>query len=278
MPAPFILFMPGYGEPASERRVAHAFSHQLTLPAEAPPVVFENGAVECFSPCAYLPADLQPTGRRPEPTPDELQFIGEAHQSIINDDPRTLKAPETEAERDPLVFGLKDAEVDVLRTFFLPLFRYTTDKTFRYSAQENFKKALARGAGRATVVVAHGISSVVAFDTLFKMQHEAPALEFVTLGSPLGLRVVQRRLKAQPRGDGHYPIPSTIKRWTNVAAKGDPICADPTLGDEFRWSHPDTRVEDHRHEPKTGWPFHRWEGYVSATALRRVLARYENVR
>jgi len=278
VPAPFVLFMPGYAEPASERRVAHAFSHALTLPGDEPPVVFESGVVECFSPAAYLPAELAPTGRRPDATPEELSFIGEVHQCVITDDARTLKAPENESERDPLVFGMKDAEVEVLRTFFGPLFRYTTDRTYRYSVQENFKKALARGATRATVIVAHGFGSVVAFDSLFKMQHEAPSLELVTLGSPLGLRVVQRRLKAQSRGDGHYPIPSTIKRWTNVAAKGDPVCADPTLADEYRWSLPDARVEDHRHDPRTGWPFHRWDGYASSTALRRVLARYEHVR
>ncbi|GAA0259438.1 hypothetical protein GCM10010492_70490 [Saccharothrix mutabilis subsp. mutabilis] len=95
--------------------------------------------------------------------------------------------------------------------------RYFTDLQLREGAQDEFVKAVGGG---AKVVVAHSLGSVIAYDVL----RQEPRLDvdvLITLGSPLGLRVIRERLGVL--GNGRDNWPGQVRQWVNVAAEEDAI-------------------------------------------------------
>ena len=87
------------------------------------------------------------------------------------------------------------------------------------------------------MLIGHSLGSVLAYDTLWELSHRdhwrwrCPLL--VTLGSPLGMFYVQRRLLGRrERGARRYP--GNIARWINISATGDVIATDRRLADDFR--------------------------------------------
>ena len=89
---------------------------------------------------------------------------------------------------------------------------------------------------RPVLLIAHSMGSVIAYDSLWELSHEgrshAQADLLLTMGSPLGQRYVQRRLKgATKSGYGRYPV--NIRHWINLAAVGDLTSLDRKLVNDF---------------------------------------------
>ena len=93
--------------------------------------------------------------------------------------------------------------------------RYLTDEDLRVAARRKVEEAIGPD---TRVVVAHSLGSVVAFEALCERPgHGVRAL--VTLGSPLGMRMVVDRLRPGPE-----TWPGTAS-WTNVVDEGDVVAA-----------------------------------------------------
>ncbi|WP_217210363.1 hypothetical protein [Streptomyces sp. AC550_RSS872] len=93
--------------------------------------------------------------------------------------------------------------------------RYLTDDGLRAAARRRVEEAIGPD---TRVVVAHSLGSVVAYEALCaRPGHQVRAL--VTLGSPLGMRMVYDRLRPEPGG-----WPGTTA-WTNIADEGDVVAA-----------------------------------------------------
>ncbi len=91
-------------------------------------------------------------------------------------------------------------------------------------------------AGRPVLVVGHSMGSVIAWDTLWELSR-ADAREgrvdlFLTLGSPLGMRFVQHRLKGHDAA-GVERYPANIRRWVNIAAIGEMTALDRSARRDF---------------------------------------------
>lgn len=106
-----------------------------------------------------------------------------------------------------------------------------------YTSRPELRAAVrARVAGvvvaqRPRVLVAHSLGSVVVYETL----HAFPELEvelLVTLGSPLGLPWLSRRLEPALR-HGRGARPAGVRRWVNIADAGDLVAVPPKLGGLF---------------------------------------------
>lgn len=96
-------------------------------------------------------------------------------------------------------------------------------------------QAAAEG-GHEVLLIAHSMGSVIAYDSLWEMSHagrDRAAVDLLlTMGSPLGQRYMQKRLKGA--GDsGHDRFPTNIRRWKNLAAVGDLTALDPYLTNDF---------------------------------------------
>ena len=91
-------------------------------------------------------------------------------------------------------------------------------------------------AHRPVLLLAHSMGSVIAYDGLWELSHDARDRArvdlLVTMGSPLGQRYMQRRLKgANKSGYGRYP--ANIRRWKNLAAVGDLTALDREMANDF---------------------------------------------
>ncbi|MET7730453.1 hypothetical protein ABZT02_03715 [Streptomyces sp. NPDC005402] len=107
--------------------------------------------------------------------------------------------------------------------------RYFTEADLRTAVQARFLAALT---DRTEVVVAHSLGSVVAYEALCA-HPEVPDLTLVTLGSPLGVRglVLDRLVPAPQDGRGRWPAP--VRRWTNIADRGDAVALAKELSSVF---------------------------------------------
>jgi glycerophosphoryl diester phosphodiesterase len=89
--------------------------------------------------------------------------------------------------------------------------------------------------GDRVLLIGHSLGSVIAYDALWQLTHvdRSPCSVdlFLTIGSPLGMRYVQKHLLGRTNGDRTYP--SGIHSWENVSAAGDLISLDKTVREDF---------------------------------------------
>jgi hypothetical protein len=96
--------------------------------------------------------------------------------------------------------------------------------------------------GDHVMLVTHGTGSVIAYDVLWQLSHDAKLQDrygaakvdmWVTMGSPLGDRRIRKRLVGALQ-KAAQPYPTNVISWHNVAAEDDYTCHDKTLADDFR--------------------------------------------
>jgi hypothetical protein len=106
------------------------------------------------------------------------------------------------------------------------VYSYLTKPAIRDTMDSGVRSAFA--ANTETVVVAHSLGTVVAYNVL-RRDGEARGLDvplFVTLGSPLAVTVVKKAI----RPIGH---PSCAKRWFNAMDERDVVALFPLDADHF---------------------------------------------
>ncbi len=105
-------------------------------------------------------------------------------------------------------------------------------------ARESLKKPLcaASEGKRPILLIAHSMGSVIAYESLWQMSHadkESLRIDlFLTMGSPLGQRYIQKCLKGFD-ASGARRYPNNIRHWTNLSSVGDLTAIDPLLRDDF---------------------------------------------
>ena len=117
--------------------------------------------------------------------------------------------------------------------------RYTRNRRgVAEQARESLRKPLREASEytRPILLIAHSMGSVIAYEALWQMSRanrEALRIDlFLTMGSPLGQRYIQKRLKGfDESGTRRYP--DNIRRWTNLSSVGDLTAIDPLLRDDF---------------------------------------------
>jgi hypothetical protein len=88
-------------------------------------------------------------------------------------------------------------------------------------------------AGERVLLMAHSFGSVIAWETLRDLGSKAGPIDlFLTLGSPLGTRFMRSRLHLYPEVDV-AAVPTTIRRWHNLAARGDVASMGRRFADDF---------------------------------------------
>lgn len=117
--------------------------------------------------------------------------------------------------------------------------RYFSDRDgigtrVRAAIKQTLAPLVAQGA--EIMLLGHSLGSVLAYDTLWELSRRdawrwrCPL--FMTLGSPLGMFYVQRRLLGRrERSARRYP--DNIARWINISATGDVIATDRRLANDF---------------------------------------------
>jgi len=139
-------------------------------------------------------------------------------------------------------------------------------------------------ANNKVLLIGHSLGSVIAYDTLWELGHveKLPGKVdlFLTLGSPLGMQYVQRRLNGYKLKDKQR-YPTNIRRWVNISSVGDLTALDRVFCDDF--SHMlelgiIDSIEDHSEaiynffRNEEGLNVHRSYGYLVNLAVGYVIA------
>lgn len=121
---------------------------------------------------------------------------------------------------------------------------YLDDEAFAEEARRRLREKLCEMLDRRDkiMLITHGTGSVIAYDVLWELSNDTASYpeygdykvdQWLTLGSPLGDSIVQKRLLgAKERDDNRFP--SNVISWHNLAAEDDYTCHDTTLADDFK--------------------------------------------
>lgn len=139
-------------------------------------------------------------------------------------------------------------------------------------------------ADEKVLLIGHSLGSVIAYDTLWELSHleQLPGKVdlFLTLGSPLGMHYVERRLMGyEEKGKQQYP--NNIRRWVNMSSVGDITALDREFRDDF--SHMleygiIESIEDHSEaiynffRNERGLNVHRSYGYLVNPAVGYIIS------
>lgn len=113
------------------------------------------------------------------------------------------------------------------------------------------------------VIVSHSLGTVVAFNLLRELAAAGADVRvplLVTLGSPLGLHEVKKRV------GGAFAIPSNVSKWMNFYDKGDPVTLGRALATSFAVGVVDKVVDNNTDNT------HSIAGYLDDKQLIDVLA------
>jgi hypothetical protein len=135
------------------------------------------------------------------------------------------------------------------------------------------------------LLIGHSLGSVIAYDALWELSHQDGVkgkVDFLTLGSPMGLHYIQRRLLGM-NNHGKKSYPDLIRHWINFSAEGDVTALNQNFKESF---HPilglglAESVEDHCHgiynffRNDEGLNCHRSYGYLVSPAVGSVIASW----
>jgi hypothetical protein len=146
-----------------------------------------------------------------------------------------------------LVYSLADLLPFLVQFLPDPDIRATLEASRRYFENEDgiadrvralLRQALdeAAAADARVLLIGHSLGSVVAYDTLWERERDSPGGWrvdlFLTVGSPLGVRFVQHRLRgAHAAGRDRYP--GNVRQWVNIAAVGELRALDRRLRGDY---------------------------------------------
>ena len=133
------------------------------------------------------------------------------------------------------------------------------------------------------LLIGHSMGSVIAYDTLWELSHieDLPGkVDFLTIGSPLGMNYVQHRLKGNEYS-GKKKYPTNIRNWVNISSEGDVTALDRIFANDFgemlKLKLVES-IEDHCEgiynffHNEEGLNCHRSYGYLVNPAVGKVIA------
>jgi len=133
------------------------------------------------------------------------------------------------------------------------------------------------------LLIGHSLGSVIAYDTLWELTYKEGLhgkVDFLTLGSPLGMHYVQRRLMGI-KEDDNKSYPKLIRRWINLSSEGDIIALERNFHSSFKEMLSQgllNSIEDHSRgiynyfRNADGLNCHRSYGYLVNPAVGSIIA------
>lgn len=166
-----------------------------------------------------------------------------ASQVAMTELAKSLKISKSRPRANALGVSLADLWKPITEAFTNLFMADVNDFLFHQEKREYMVNTVLdriKTGGGPFVLVGHSQGTMVIYEALLRLPSDAEVPLFVTLGSPLGLPPVVAELT---RWHGSLKIPTCVKRWVNVAGNGDLVCADKTLGNDYKSSG--KTVEDH---------------------------------
>lgn len=133
------------------------------------------------------------------------------------------------------------------------------------------------------LLIGHSLGSVIAYEVLWELTHQEGLngkVDFLTLGSPLGMHYIQRHLMGMS-GRGRKTYPGMIRHWKNLSAEGDLVALNRNFHDSFKAMLEQglvDSIEDHCQgiynffRTNKGLNSHRSYGYLVNPAVGSLIA------
>jgi hypothetical protein len=133
------------------------------------------------------------------------------------------------------------------------------------------------------LLIGHSLGSVIAYDTLWELSNQEGLhgkVDFLTIGSPLGMHYVQRKLMGM-REIEKKSYPRLIRHWINISSEGDIIALERNVHNHFEEMIKQglvKSIEDHSHgiynyfRSDEGLNCHRSYGYLVNPAVGSIIA------
>ncbi len=133
------------------------------------------------------------------------------------------------------------------------------------------------------LLIAHSLGSVIAYDALWELTHQEGLhgkVDFLTIGSPLGMHYIQRHLMGMNKR-GRKSYPGMIAHWINLSAEGDLAALNRNFHDSFKAMREQglvESIEDHCQgiynffRTNEGLNRHRSYGYLVNPAVGSIIA------
>jgi len=133
------------------------------------------------------------------------------------------------------------------------------------------------------LLIGHSMGSVIAYDSLWELHHLEGMDNCVdcllTIGSPLGMNYVQKRLIGLNRNQ-KPDYPGNIRTWINISAHGDLVALDPSLANDFREMLTQNIIEDivdkrsgifNHYRDEKGLNVHKSYGYLANPVVAQTI-------
>ncbi|HJE24532.1 MAG TPA: hypothetical protein K8W01_12820 [Methylorubrum populi] len=161
------------------------------------------------------------------------------------------------------------------------LWGYYEDIIFREAARDRLRQALAQHEGRPLLLAAHSMGSLIAYDVLrlLERQGNLPVIaHFVSMGAPLGLAEIKRRLASE---HGDLRVPEAVARWSNLGDREDLATVGTTLAEAYAPNRAgigviDCPVINAYRRPRGGKNPHKSYGYLRTPEFSRAVAAFLN--
>jgi hypothetical protein len=133
------------------------------------------------------------------------------------------------------------------------------------------------------LLIGHSLGSVIAYDTLWELSQQEGVkgkVDFLTLGSPLGMHYIKHRLLGMNGQGGEESYPDLIRYWINMLAEGDLVALNSKLEESFHQMLElglVASIEDHSHgiynlfRSDEGLDCHRSYGYMVSPAVGSII-------
>ena len=117
---------------------------------------------------------------------------------------------------------------------------WTEESEYRRTMQDRLLRVLRSvlQQDNDVLLISHGFGSVLAYDCLWRLSHEAEhrtpgrVNTWLTLGSPLADNTVRSRLLGRSAAESQR-YPANLINWHNVAAEDDYLCHDETVANDY---------------------------------------------
>ncbi len=187
------------------------------------------------------------------------------------------------ADHIPLIIPLLPKEVDSAATEMNRYFNNDENvgRDIRNLLKQTLRPLIKKN--EPVLLIGHSLGSVIAYDTLWELTHEEDLhgkIDFLSIGSPLGMHYVRRRLLGM-HGKGKTTYPKLIRRWINLSSEGDIIALERNFHHVFEAMLKQrllTSIEDHSHgiynyfRSAEGLNCHRSYGYLVNPAVGSTIA------
>lgn len=179
----------------------------------------------------------------------------------------------------------------VIQHFFRDLGLYYSDKKIEYTdksvlakevIRQKLSQVLQKYRHHQILLITHSMGTIIAFDVLTLKNPEIVIDTLVTLGSPLGMPIIQSKILAERRiSKNELQIPDNIFfNWYNFYDPDDNVASEPLLHDKFIKNKNQVQIKDIKicndYEFEGDRNPHKAFGYLRAPEVALVIHEFLN--